>query len=616
MCVYTMEKSQLIELRNYLLLNKKKDMTGYPSIDKTHLKDTTFFERHPFIPNYLSVVNTLRLLWLFSPNDPAVSCLNISASHKELLQDARIVAGAMKELGIKKKDIIGVSMPNYYQALVSFLAANSIGAILTPLNPLSQDDELVQHLNNYNSPLLINYAKSKADNEWLKKHTNLEHIITLESGSERTRDFNLSSNKSIGYSDFLNFSDLKLVSDYHKGLSCRFTKGSDDAIILFTSGSTGNPKDMLFTNKNLLAAAIYYKNSAHMEMFSEKCNKWMSVVPFMYPYGFVASVLSTLLAGKESLLAPDVGPHNINEYMKRANLIFGSPAFLELIKRNIDPDLDCSALEMFISGGDFLSESQSRGAIELFNKHNADVEICNGSGNGELLGCCTNAMHVPYKPKTVGKLVNGPSFVIIDQDAYKEGIIQEVKYGECGILCVAGEQVFKGYYNNPQLTKESKILFNGKEYYNTGNIGSLDKDGYFTMIGRSSRFFIVNTLNKVYCELVQNVVSAIDVVESCAVVPKPNDEQLFESKAYVVLKQGLEPTEELAQYIMEKSFDPYINSYGNQVSLKDYEVPKSVTFLEAIPKTPGADKIDYERLKKMAENEYEEEKSAQKKMVK
>jgi len=579
-----------------------KKLTGYPTIDKTHLKGTKFSERNPIIPS-ISIANTMKFLWAGCPNDPAISCLDINATHKELLEDAKTLAKSFKEIGIKKGDIVCVSMPNYYQAVAAFIAANRVGAILTFLNPFSQTEELIHQLNKYESPLLINYDKDREYNDDLKKKTKLKNIITLKKGNERTRDFNIETNKLVGYDDLIDFSDLQLIGNYYKGISNGFCKGSDDALILFTSGSTGNPKDMLFTNKNLLAAGIYYKNSAHLEKFERESTRWLGVVPFMYPYGFAASVLSTLLAGKESLLAPDIGPHNINEYLKKnPNLIFGSPAFLELIKRNIDPNLDCSSLGMFVSGGDFLSESQSRGAIEFFKKHNANVEMCNGSGNGELLGCCTNSMNVEYKPETVGKLVNGPKFVVINEETG-----EECKYNETGVLCVSGANVFKEYFHNKELTEESMIEFKGRKYYKTGNIGFLSEDGYFTLVGRSSRFYIMNTLNKVYCELVQNVVSSIDVVDSCAVVPKPNKDQLFESKAYVVLKPGIEPTEEIIKYIKEKSFSPYLDSYGNSVSLKDYEVPKSVTILDKLPRTPGADKIDYEYLKKEAEKEYEME---------
>jgi len=584
--------------------------TGYPSIDKKHLHGTKFSERHPFIPG-VSVYDAMRFMWYNSPDDPAVSYEDLVVSHDELVdEDAITIANAFKELGVKKGDIIAVCMPNYYQAVAAFVAANRVGAIVTFLNPYSRDDELIQQLNKYESPVLINFDKNEEYNNMIKSKTKLKHVITLDKGKEKTRAFNEESKRLIGYSDTVNFSDLKLIGDYYKYISHGLTLGNDDALILFTSGSTGNPKDMLFTNKNVLSACVYYKNSAHLDKSPELKGRWMGVVPFMYPYGFAASVLSTLLAGKEAMLAPNCGPHNINDYLKRnPNLIFGSPAFLELVKRNADPNLDMSSLQMFVSGGDFLSAQASQDAIKYFAEHGANVKMCNGSGNGELLGCCTNSMNVPYRPETVGKLVNGPKFKVINEETGKE-----VKYNENGVLCVNGKQVFKGYYKNPELTAEAMVDIDGKKYYKTGNYGSLDEDGYFKLVGRSSRFFIINTLNKVYCELVQKVVSQNDLVEECAIVPKPNDEQLFESKAYVVLKPGVEETPEVLQYIMDKAYEPYEDYTGNKVSLKEYEVPKSITVLDKLPRTESAEKVDYEKLKSMAEEEYKAEKKAQKQL--
>lgn len=168
----------------------------------------------------------------------------------------------------------------------------------------------------------------------------------------------------------------------------------------------------------------------------------MGVVPFMYPYGFCCSVLVTIFIGGEALLAPDINSDNVAEYYaKKQYLIFGSSAFLELSKRNIPNDLKLPTLKLFVSGGDFLSVSQSKEGIDFFTKHGATVEICNGSGNGETLGCGTNSMDIPYRPETVGQLVVGPDYVIIDPETK-----EEVKYGEPGILCISGKHVFKGYF--------------------------------------------------------------------------------------------------------------------------------------------------------------------------
>ena len=128
------------------------------------------------------------------------------------------------------------------------------------------------------------------------------------------------------------------------------------------------------------------------------------------------------------------------------------------------------------------------------------------------------------------------------------------------------------------------------------------------MVGRASRFFIINTLNKVYCELVQKVVSSIDVVDSCAIVPKPNAEKLYESKAYVVLKEGVKASKEIENYIIEKSKKPFLDiNTSEETILNDYEIPASVTFLDKLPRTDSAEKIAYEKLKDEALEEYNQE---------
>ena len=320
----------------------------------------------------------------------------------------------------------------------------------------------------------------------------------------------------------------------------------------------------------------------------------------MYPYGFGASVLQTFLSGREVILTPNLSPNNISYYYKKnPHLVFGSPAHLELTKRYLPKDQKLTGLKIYLSGGDYLSVSQSHEGIKFFKEHGADATISNSSGTGETLGCSTNAMNIPYRPETVGQLVIGPKYIILNPDT-----LEEVKYGEVGVLCTRGKHVFKGYYNDSELTEETMINYKGKKYYMTGNIGFLDRDRYFTLVGRASRFFIINTLNKVYCELVQSVVSNIDIVDSCAIVPKPNEESLYKSKAYVVLKSGIIPNKETEEYIIDSSSKTYIDKSTNDViNLKDYEIPESVTFLDELPRTE-AGKIDYEKLKKMAEEEY------------
>lgn len=578
-----------------------KEKTGYPSIDKIHLKETKFFERHPFIPSMLSFSQVLDMMFLLQGNHNIVDCLDLRVDVKEFQKDSLMMAKALLELGVKPKDIITVSMPNYYQAIPIFKAANMLGAVVTYINPLASLEETKKYLNMYESEVFINCDSFPYSNSDIKEDTKVKYIIKMKEDLRNSRNFYQENNYTIGNNDTIDFHELGKIANYQNKIIWKNFNGKQDALLLYTSGSTGKAKSLLFTNENLIASCIYLKNSTHVPKVTESDSRWMGVVPFMYPYGFGASVLQTFLSGREVILTPNLSKENISYYyQKKPHLIFGSPAHLELTKRNLPKDQDLSGLKIYLSGGDYLSVNQSHAAIEFFHSHGANTTISNSSGNGETLGCSTNAMNIPYRPETVGQLVVGPDYLVVNPDT-----LEEVKYGETGVLCTSGKHVFKGYYGEEERTEEVMVNINGKKYYKTGNVGYLDEDRYFTLIGRSSRFFIINTLNKVYCELVQLAVSNIPVVDSCAVVPKPDKETLYKAKAYIVLKEGILPTKEIEEYIINKCHETFYDiTTQESITLKDYEIPASITFLESLPRTEAAEKINYELLKNMAEEEY------------
>ena len=144
-----------------------KKETGYPSVDKTHLKGTTFFERHPIIPS-MTFSQILDLMFMLQGNHNIVDCLDLRVDVNDFKKDSLIVAKALLELGVKPKDIITVSMPNYYQAIPVFKAANMIGATVTYLNPLASIEETKRYLNLYESPIFINTDNMSIYDEEIK----------------------------------------------------------------------------------------------------------------------------------------------------------------------------------------------------------------------------------------------------------------------------------------------------------------------------------------------------------------------------------------------------------------------------------------------------------------
>ena len=571
----------------------KKELTGYASIDNPQSINASYFEKHPMIPN-TNIYNTLKLLSQFYLDKTAINCYDLNASYRQLLEDAKIISLALKELGVKKGDIISVCMPNFYQALSTFFACNRIGAITTFIDAKASIEEIGGYLNTFESPIFINYDASVEENKKLKEVSKVRHIITLK--KQNLHNLDMSQKYSITSNDsFIDFNSLEDISKYRKTKMESFHSGNEDALILFTSGSTGKPKSVVLSNKNVLAAEIYAKNTSHTENITGA--KTLTCVPFSYPYGLITSALTTLLWGKEAILAPDISKDTVNYYYsKMPSIIFGSPALLDLTINNIDKNMDLSSVTHFISGGDFLTPAHYKRGIEFFKKHGANVELGNGFGNAETVSIGSTPVGVPLKAQTAGKILVGSQVMIIDPETK-----EEKKYGEEGLLLVSGKHIFKGYYKNEELTKESKMNVNGKEYYNTGTMGYIDPDGYFTPTGRKSRFYIMSSLNKVYCDNVQSIISSFDCVKSCAVVKVPDKDELYVNKVYIVLNEGYEPTEETKEYINNLFYAATTVSNNRKAQLKSYEIPSYIEFIEDLPRISGSEKIDYISLEKDAE---------------
>lgn len=573
-----------------------KELTGYPSIDNIHNREYSFSSKHPFIPN-MSIYNAINYLSAFYRKEEAIDCLDLTVSYEQMLNDAVTLSKTFKELGIKKGDIISVSMPNYYQGVITYLAASRIGAVTTFINSMSSIEEVLGYLNEFESTLFINYDKDSEYNKRIKCQSKVKNIITLNKNEINNKNYNKIITNNNGYNDDLTFNDIGSIAKYYKNPIYTMYGGKENSLILFTSGSTGNPKSVVLTNENILASGIYMKNTGKIKSkVGERC---LVCVPFTYPYGFATSTVMSLICGRVAILAPDLSKDNICYYLsKQPNYVFGSPALLELIKRNIQENDDLSSIHTFVSGGDFLSPTQNEEGVNFFKKHNADTLICNGSGNAETVGTNTMAVGSVNRPDTVGRVLVGTKAIVVNPNT-----MEELKYNEEGMLCISGKHVFKGYYKDEEKTNETKFVYKNIEYYKTGNIGILDQDGYFTLTGRSSRYYIRSDLNKVYLEHIQNVVSLIDVVESCCVVQKPDKDLLFTNVAYVVLKDGIMPTKEISDYIIDKCSKPIVNPITKDViQLKPFEIPETVGFLEELPRTK-ADKVDYRLLEELAKKD-------------
>lgn len=585
---------------------KKERFTGYPSLDLPQAVDSKYFEKNPIIPS-IDMITILKLLSRKNRDSKAIDCNELHATYQELIDDSHKLSLAYRELGIRKGDIVTLSLPSNYQAITSFFALNEIGAITTFIDTYASDAEVLSYLNNYESPVLINFNKTKEQNEFIKKNSKVKNIITLDSKLTNLRDID-SDYKNNNSEEFLDFHTLGSLSKYQKNRLHLPNRGSDDSLILYTSGSTGQPKSVVLTNKNILSAQMYAGNTSHTENIT--ATKTMTCVPLRYPYGMVTSLLTSLLWGKEAIMTPNWDSKSVEYYYKKQpNIIFGSPAVLDLTMKFLPKDMDLSQISHFISGGDFLTVEHASHAYDFFKKHNnTTVEVGNGCGNAETVSIGSTPVGVPLKQSTAGKILVGTTPLIIDKDIpdnvpIEDGNkLEEKKYNQVGELCLSGDYVFKEYYGEPEKTKCAKFVRNGKTFFRTGTLGFIDEEGYFTPTDRKSRFFIRSTGHKVYLDNVQRIIGAsCDKIMDVATVKVPDSEELYVTKAYVVLKDGVTPDDDTRRLIFDSLLMP-INNNGKLEQLKEYEIPREIEFVDELPRKEGTEKINYTLLEQMAIN--------------
>lgn len=557
-------------------------------------------KKSPFVPP-ISVSALFNLSSFRHWDDIVVNQKEIDFTRRELKKDSKILAKAFLELGIKKHDIITVATGRpMYESILIFLSANRIGAIVSFLDERSTRDTIIHYLEEFKSKLLITYKYSDKRIHDLKKDVkSLKHVINLDGRTVDEADPDDEQEEDIEFHALDGFwlgkTNISVIADRYRGRVPRNTlKPHNEALVSFTSGSTSGPKPMVFTNQNLIASAIFSKVASEVKMWDKNLHTWMEYVKFDCPYGFVVSTLAPICGGGEVILTPDINDDNLDYYIgKNPNTIFGIPPLLEVMP-NIKETTDISNLKMFASGGERLEKSASLSALEFFKSRGLNnVKISNGYGVGEALGLISTAVGgSAYNPDSVGIVPAGVDVMVLDAETG-----EELDFGKTGILYATGKHILNRYFNRPELDQEKIITIHGKKFIKTGDLAYVTPTGYITLVGRAT-FFINNLPAKVYYEVVRTAVSKSEVIDKCYVVKGPDKKYKLAPYAFVVTKDGVPHNEETRKQIRAIASEPF-NLGRRRITLKAYELPSKIIFLDELPLT-RANKTDFRKLEKMA----------------
>ena len=501
-----------------------------------------------------------------------------STSYGEMLANINRCAKALRAIGIRENDKVTIIMPNCPQAIYMFYALNAVGAIANMVHPLSAEKEIEFYIEKSHSVAAITLDQFYYKLEKVRKNVKLNTLIITSIRDElpalTKAGYDLTLGRKIKklpenapvlmWKEFLKLSS---VSESEFSVS---RKSDDPAVILYSGGTTGKNKGIVLTNKNF--NALSQQITATNPMFLPG-DKMLAAMPIFHGFGLGVCIHSMLASGGRCLLLPKVNP---KEYAKmltkyKCNFIAGVPTLYEKMISNPEMEgKDLSCLKGVFSGGDSLSIELKKKFDKFLAAHGAVVQVREGYGTTETVtACCLTPIHkskegsigVPF-PDTYIKIV-------------RPGTDEELPYGDEGEILLAGPTVMKEYLDEPEETANTlRTHSDGLTWVYTGDLGTMDEEGFVYFKGRAKRMIISSGFN-VYPAQVENILDSHEKVQMSCVIGIPDPVAIQVVKAFVMLKPGVVESDDVKTELIE-----YCKKHVFR-----YAVPREVEFRDELPKT-------------------------------
>lgn len=511
------------------------------------------------------------------PKHIALDFMGKQTAFTELVQQIDRCTKALHSLGIRENDAVTVALPNCPQAVYLFYAINQIGAIANMVHPLSAEKEIEFYLNESASVAAITLDQFYDKFAGIRGNTQLKHLIITSISDTLT----LPMKAGYAFTEGRKIPKLPkdapviLWRDFLKqskpGTDPKANRHSDDAaVILYSGGTTGTTKGILLTNKNF--NALGQQVAAANPMFRAG-DKMLAAMPIFHGFGLGVCIHAMLSHGGCCILVPRFTPKSYaRDLVKtRCNYIAGVPTLYEAILRLPDiKNADLSCLKGVFSGGDSLSVELKKKFDKFLSDHNASVQVREGYGTTETVtACCLTPNHMA-KEGSIGLPFSDTYIKIV-----RPGTQQELPYGEEGEILLSGPTVMKEYLHNPEETAQVKQTHtDGLTWVHTGDLGTMDADGFVYFKGRAKRIIVTSGYN-VYPAQLENILDAHQWVQMSCVIGVPDPYKMQKVKAFVKLVPGIDPTEETKQILMT-----YCASH-----IAKYAMPCDITFKDDMPKT-------------------------------
>ncbi|HLG71126.1 MAG TPA: benzoate-CoA ligase family protein [Chloroflexota bacterium] len=473
---------------------------------------------------------------------PAVRAQSKALTYAGLLAYVNRAANAFADLGLELEQRCLLLLPDCPEFHASFLGAMKIGAVPVPANRLATAKDFLYYLNDSRAKIAVVHPEVWDRLQEIKSELRyLKHFVMV--GPDVVPGC-------------LSFDQITAAASPERDPEP--TSPDDASYWLFTSGTTGTPKGVIHLHHDMLhCVGPYTQEIVH----TTPDDVFLSSSVLFTSYGLVNSLYLPLYAGASVVLNPDrPAPATLYHLLEteRPTVFCSVPTSIGAMLADESPH-DLSSLRLCISAGEPLP-----GALFERWKERFGVEILDGIGSTEFgyIFISNRPGHVRHG--SAGQLIPPHESKVLDLDG------QPVPPGEIGELYMRSDSVAAGYWNKHDRSKET---FSG-DWLRTHDNFLVDEDGYYFYQGRADDLIKVSGLYVSPSE-VEGVLLQHEAVAECAVVGAPDAEGLIKSKAFVVLRAGAEPSDQLAQELQQFTRD----------RLAHYKYPRMVEFVPELPKT-------------------------------
>jgi long-chain acyl-CoA synthetase len=513
------------------------------------------------IPHTATVLNLASLLEhnaRLRPDLPALVCGSSRLTYGQLDAMACQAAGGLRSIGIRPGDHVALSCPNVTWFPVAYFGILKAGGVVVPLHVLLKPREIAYHLRDSDAKALMVFEGTQELPMAEMARTACDEVPACDRLIALTIDPKAPSPVeralTIG----------QLMYGQPATFATQAAQPDDTAVILYTSGTTGEPKGAELTHMNMIMNAMITADLFRpaLDPSPDAINTTLITLPLFHSTGQTAQMNASLYAGSRIVLLPRFDPAAVLDTVHKEAVSAWTAVptmYWSLLQHVAATRVDAAAagksLRLCASGGAPMPVA----VMEQFERA-FGARILEGYGLSETAPVATfNHIHRPSKPGTVGQPLFSVEVACLDDED------RPVAAGERGEVCIRGHNIMKGYYKRPDATAEA--MRNG--WFHTGDIGTLDADGYLSIVDRKKDMILRGGVN-VYPRELEELLMTHPAVSLVAVIGVPDERLGEEVKAFIVRKPGSPAT---AAEIVAWCRD----------NCAAYKYPRSVEFRESLP---------------------------------